>query len=170
MRQTIPLTNGTAPAAPTPASQDEAAVRLPVTARMELDGHALAQFVRQAVRSELADLEARLVELRDLVAASRSVEGAAPTKGTTAPAATPEEPADVVLTTAELAARLKTSTDTIWRRVAAGSMPPPVRPSAKCRGRWPLAMIEAWEALGCPPAEEFAHRWKARQTMQSGKR
>lgn len=149
-------------ASPAPAEPAEA---LPLIARLELDAAGLVEAVRGAVRRELADLEARLVELRDLVAAGRSVESAAPTKGT--PATAPEEPADVMLTTAELADRQKTSVDTIWRRVSAGKLPPPLRPSPRCP-RWPLMMILEWENLGCPSMDEFLPRW--RQMQQKGKR
>jgi len=58
-----------------------------------------------------------------------------------------------LLTASELAQVLGTSTRTVWRLLAAGKLPKPVRLGA--RPRWPVEELRQWIKAGMPTAEEW---------------
>jgi len=63
------------------------------------------------------------------------------------------EPDLVLLSASELARVLGTSTRTVWRLLAAGRLPHPLRVGT--RPRWPADELRAWIKAGMPPAEEW---------------
>ncbi len=59
----------------------------------------------------------------------------------------------VLFTASELAQVLGTSTRTIWRLLAAGKIPKPVRLGS--RPRWPADELREWIKAGMPEAEHW---------------
>ncbi|MBX9789828.1 MAG: helix-turn-helix domain-containing protein [Pirellulales bacterium] len=59
----------------------------------------------------------------------------------------------MLLTAAELARELRTSTRSIWRMESAGKLPAPIRWGRA--PRWPRETILRWLAAGCPDRREF---------------
>ncbi len=58
----------------------------------------------------------------------------------------------------DLCAVLRISKATLHRLLAAGKLPKPIRLSGL---KWPVAEIEAFVAMGCPPRAEFEARREA---------
>ncbi len=58
----------------------------------------------------------------------------------------------LVLTAGELAARLKVSTRTLWRKLSAKQILAPVRIGGL--PRWPLDRVKQWIEDGCPEPGE----------------
>jgi len=62
-----------------------------------------------------------------------------------------------LLRTDDLCDRLSLGRATVYRQVAAGRLPKPLRIGRAVR--WRRAEIEAWIAAGCPPRERW--QWEA---------
>ena len=67
-----------------------------------------------------------------------------------------------------LARMLSSSVRSVWRRLAAGDLPKPVRIGRSVR--WELAAIREWIAQGCPGCGTFESRRKvnAGREVQNG--
>jgi predicted DNA-binding transcriptional regulator AlpA len=77
-------------------------------------------------------------------------------------------PLEQLITVAEVADFVRVSIATVWRRVADGSFPPPIYPSACCP-RWrPKEIHEALESKRAMPREAMAGRRAARIARAAG--
>ena len=61
-----------------------------------------------------------------------------------------------LLTVKDLSGRLRISTRQVWKLLASGRIPKPVRLSRSVR--WRLGDIEDWVDMGCPSREVFEAR------------
>ena len=59
----------------------------------------------------------------------------------------PQTPA--LMTASELAAALRLSVRAVWRDLASGRIPTPLK--IGCATRWRAQKIEVWISAGCPP-------------------